>query len=110
MLTSLFPSRSIFATAREMGEMLSAELHGKFKGPGWYLMRAPTAPEGKHWVLVLPTPDNPFNKEHPLRSGGSWPPSSGFVAHIYTKCPDSLFNAIANAPTRIDEFEGWECG
>jgi len=97
-MQSLIPDKTVVGTAVSLGKQLGFE----FKGPGWYLFKNGRA------ILVLPNERNHHNPGHPMRKASLWPTIAEFAAHVYNSNPSDLFNAIANAPTRLDGRNSWE--
>jgi hypothetical protein len=73
----------------------------KFKGPGWYVEKYGT-------MLVVPDAEVKYSGSYkddaakgPWRS--KWPKSQAFWFFYYDgRNPAAAFNALANAPTRVD--------
>ena len=66
----------------------------KFEGPGWYLV-------GDDTLLVIPV-----DRNMPEIWNKTWTETERFNFHYYVgRNPASIFNAIVNAPTRVDTRE-----
>lgn len=84
-------------TAEEAEEQLSGF---KFSGPGWYLTKSDS-------ILVLPMRGGPGAE---LSVNNTWrqlrPKGERFTFMVYNGYnPCAAFNAVANAPVRLDQFD-----
>ena len=75
----------------------------KFKGPGWYITKTDT-------LLVVPVEPFKVTVPHPedvtttWLAPKHWAPEQEFRFYVYNgRNPSASFNALANAPVRIDE-------
>lgn len=68
----------------------------KFEGPGWYAY-------SEHVLLVIPLESNNPKREYDGLWSKNWPISQKFRFFVYNgRNPADIFNAIVNAPTRVD--------
>ncbi len=85
------PDWEIAGTAVELETDLGGEF--RFAGPGWYLTDTDT-------TLVFPEGETP----NPWRHKGYWAPEQVWRFMVWNgQNPFEGFNAIVNAPTRLDE-------
>jgi len=100
-MLDITPDWTMIRTARGAEEEFAGF---KWRGPGWYtdlsgqtLLAIPMSDDVR-WFPDMSPDMNPWKQ--------SWPEDQNFLFLSYSAPPYESFNAVANAPTRQDDYQG----